>query len=578
MSSTSCRPTSADVGPMTDLGSMGTPGVLRVRDVSRRFGDRVVLDGIDLLAAPGRRIGLIGENGSGKSTLLRILAGVDEPDTGTVRRPTDLAYLPQEPSFVGAEPGPHVSIGDVLDAALAPLHRLVALVEERGAAMAARPADRSLARAYGETLETAQRREAWDADRRATVAADRLGLAALHRERPVTDLSGGQRSRLALAALIAGRPDCVLMDEPTNHLDDDALDLLEEFLVGLPGVVVVASHDRVLLDRVCTDLFDLDPPGPGTDGTGGRRFGGGYRRYLADREATHRRWVRTYVEQQETIERLRRDAEVDTTRVAHGRGPRDNDKFIHAFKGANVERAAARRARDAARRLADAERTALPRPPTPLRFTGHLGSPRPAPDETAILVEDLAVEGRLRLPHLRVPGGQRLLVLGGNGTGKSTLLRVLAGQLRPTSGQVRVTAQSVGLLGQHVAFPEPDQPARRVFAAALVDRAADVDEAGTLLLDLGLLRATDLDQPVGRLSVGQQRRLALAVLVARSPELVRLDEPTNHLSLALADELEQAVGTAPATVVLASHDRWLRTRWSGPTHELVPQGPTTARW
>lgn len=569
MSSTSCWPTSADAVPATGRGSAGPLGVLRADDVARRFGDRVVLDGIDLVAVPGRRIGLIGENGSGKSTLLRILAGVDEPDSGTVCRPADLAYLSQEPSFTGAGTGPTICIGDVLNAALAPLHRLVALVEERGAAVAARPDDRLLALAYGEALEAAQRRQAWDADRRAAVAADHLGLAALDRDRSVTDLSGGQRARLALAALIATRPDCVLMDEPTNHLDDDALDLLEEFLVGLPGVVVVASHDRVLLDRVCTDLFDLDPPGPGTDGAGGRRFGGGYRRYLADREATRRRWARTYAEQQETIERLRRDAEVDTARVAHGRSPRDNDKFIHAFKGANVERAAARRARDAARRLADAERTAVPRPPTPLRFTGHLGSGATERDEIAVSVEGLEVQGRLRLPHLRVPSGHRLLVLGGNGSGKSTLLRVLAGRLRPTGGRVRVTARSVGLLDQDVQFSAPRQTARDVFAAALADRAADIDGAGALLLDLGLLRATDLDQAVGRLSVGQQRRLALAVLVARSPELVLLDEPTNHLSLALADELEQAIGAAPGTVMLASHDRWLRTRWSGPTHELV---------
>jgi macrolide transport system ATP-binding/permease protein len=185
--------------------------------------------------------------------------------------------------------------------------------------------------------------------------------------------------------------------------------------------------------------------------------------------------------------------------------------------------------------------------------------------DDAVRVCRLDVAGRVTVRELVVPIGGRLLLSGTNGSGKSSLLKVLAGQLLPTSGSVRVNARRLGLLEQDVDFPEPVASTRAAWRRATGNHEDD----GTLLVDVGLLRPSDLDLPVGRLSVGQRRRLALGVLVAQSPDLLLLDEPTNHLSLTLASELEQALGNAAGTVIVASHDRWLRRRWAGAEHHLT---------
>ncbi|WP_308819822.1 ABC-F family ATP-binding cassette domain-containing protein [Pseudonocardia alni] len=521
-----------------------------VRSHAARAGRPPVLDGVDLVAAPGTRVGLIGENGSGKSTLLRLLAGVDTPDGGTLTVPADRVYLPQEPDL-----GDGGTVGDLLDAALRPLHDAVAELERLAAGLA----DGSGAAAYDRVLAWAIAHDAWDADRRAEVTAGTLGVADLDRDRPVATLSGGERTRLAMAAALVRRPAVLLLDEPTNHLDDAALELLERSLVELPGVVVAASHDRTFLDRVCTELLDLDAGELGTDGYGGRRFGGSFTEYLDAAAASRRRWEERFAAEQEEIAALREKARAGLSTIAPGRGPRDNDKFIHAFKGAGVERTRARRVHDAQRRLEVAEREAVRRPPRPLEFAGHLTGDAPA-GGLAVSVRDLRVDGRLRLDLLDLAVGEKLLVTGPNGAGKSTLLAVLHSDLAPDAGTVDVRARRVGLLAQDPDVGPPDRSAATAYADAVgVERAETVP-----LRELGLLHPREHGTAVGELSLGQRRRLALAVVVADAPDLLLLDEPTNHVSLRLAGELESALGTAPGTVVVTSHDRWLRRRWKGP--------------
>ncbi|MBP2369284.1 ABC-F family ATP-binding cassette domain-containing protein [Pseudonocardia parietis] len=526
-----------------------------VRSYATRAGRPPVLDGIDLTVTPGARLGLIGENGTGKSTLLRLLAGVDTPDSGTLSVPADLVYLPQEP-----EVGEHGTVGELLDGALRPLHDAVAEVERLATALGADPdAGAGYDSAYDRALARAVAHDAWDADRRAEVTAGTLGVADLDRDRPVATLSGGQRTRLALAAALVRRPAVLLLDEPTNHLDDAALDLLERSLVELPGVVVAASHDRTFLDRVCTELLDLDAGALGTDGNGGRRFGGSFTDYLDAQAASRRRWEEQFAAQQEEIDRLRERTRIGTSAIAPGRGPRDNDKFIVKFKGAGVERTRARRVNDAHRRLEVAEREALPKPPRPLRFAGRLTG-ADAGDGLAVAVRDLRVHGRLRLDRLDLPVGETLLVTGPNGSGKSTLLAVLHGDLAATAGSVDVRARRVGLLAQDPDVGPPGRTARAAYAARLGPDLAERVPLG----ELGLLHPREHGTAVGELSLGQRRRLALAVAIADAPDLLLLDEPTNHVSLRLAGELEEALGSAPGTVVVTSHDRWLRRRWAGP--------------
>jgi macrolide transport system ATP-binding/permease protein len=531
---------------------------LHVHDLDVWFDTRPVLRGIELTAQPGRRIGLVGENGSGKTTLLRAIADTlptRAAVSGTVDRPADLAMLGQEPAFADGQ-----TIGDVLGDALAPLGRMVTEVE-RLSLQLSDDSDEPSESAYAVALDRAVIHDAWDADRRAEEAAERLGLGVLDPGRRIGTLSGGQRTRLALATLMTTRPSCLLLDEPTNHLDDDAIDLVSAFLRDLPGVVLLASHDRVLLDDVCTDLFDLDPRpdgGLGTDGQGGRRFGGGWTAYEEHRASARRRWEETYAEQQEELTRLRAATRLGTAAVAHNRPPRDNDKFIDGFKGSRVERTASRRKKDAERRLELAERDQARKPRPPLRLRSELTGGSGAAGRV-VQVRDLVVDRRLALDRLDVTAGQHLLVSGPNGSGKSTLLGVLSGRLEPTSGSVFVTAHRVTELEQDVRFADPGRSARATYDALVgEERAAD-----TPLRELGLVPPDRHATPVALLSVGQRRRLGLAVAIAAEPDLLLLDEPTNHLSLALAGEIEEALETSPGTVVVASHDRWLRRRWDG---------------
>jgi len=537
---------------------------LRITDLDVWFGTRQVLDGLHLVATPGRRIGLVGENGSGKSTLLRAVAGTLPARavvTGTVEGTQDLALLSQEPPFADTQ-----TVAEVLAGALLPLRRMVADVEH----LAAHLDDGAGQAAYADALDRAVAHDAWDADRRADEAAARLGLGRLDPDRQVGTLSGGQRTRLALATLMTTRPACLLLDEPTNHLDDGAIGVLTGFLRDLPGVVLLASHDRVLLDDVCTDLFDLDPAGLGTDGEGGRRFGGGWTAYEEHRAAARRRWEETYAAQQEELTRLRDATRIEASAIAHNRPPRDNDKFVYGFKGANVQRTLARRKRDAHRRLDLAERAQVRKPRPPLGLRADLtGAGR---EGRLVVVRDLEVAGRLRLPRLDVTAGEHLLVSGANGSGKSTLLGVLAGRLEPTAGSVAgsvaVSARRVAELPQDVRFADPRRGARSTYDSLVgAERAAR-----TPLRSLGLLPAGQLATPVGLLSVGQRRRLGLAVAIAVEPDLLLLDEPTNHISLTLAGELEEAMASTPGTVVVASHDRWLRRRWAGAELALAGGG------
>ena len=244
--------------------------------------------------------------------------------------------------------------------------------------------------------------------------------------------------------------------------------------------------------------------------------------------------------------------------MAHNRPPRDNDRFIHHKKGENVARTVSRRVRDVQQRIDALEAERVPKPPRQLSFAGVRTAPARA--GRLVQVRDLVVAERVDVPRLDLDSGQHLLVTGANGSGKSTLLKVLAGVLAPTAGEAHVAARQVGYLPQHVTFRRRDRSAAEVYDG--------VTGSPVALHDLGLLHPRDAHRPVGVLSLGQQRRLALAVLVAQAPDLLLLDEPTNHVSLALAEELEESLQRSPGAVVVASHDRWLRRRWDGPTLAL----------
>ncbi len=268
-------------------------------------------------------------------------------------------------------------------------------------------------------------------------------------------MSGGQRSRLALAALLLAQPTALLLDEPTNHLDDDAVRYLRDELRGWRGPVVFASHDRAFLDEVATSLLDIDPARGGPT-----RFTGNYTDYLAAKSAERERWERQFEAEKDEQHRLEQTVAV-TARTMHAdQGPRDNDKFIRNFKRATLDRSVSRKVRNAQGRLEDLREHRVRKPDAVLRFAGipH-GSHALGDGETLVSMTDATVAGRLREQTLAIGARERLLVTGPNGAGKSTMLGVLAGRLAATGGSVlRRKGLQVALLEQDVRFRDPRAP------------------------------------------------------------------------------------------------------------------------
>lgn len=578
---------------------------LVIDGVSRSFGDRRVLSDISFTASPGDRLALIGENGTGKSTLLRIAAGLDTADAGSVSRPPRTGMLAQELPFPATTP-----VRAVLDDALAEPLAALADIERAAAGVAADPSDDASAELYSAALDRAELLGAWQIEPRVAAVLSGLSLGAVPHDRPIGELSGGERVRLALAALLLAAPDALLLDEPSNHLDDAAIAYLESVLTDWRGLVVFASHDRTLIDRVATRVLDLDPRAlrsteladaasflgqdpagaepaakdqgaterattddPGA-GMGVRVHGtrpGGYSALRAERAAELRRWRDRYAAEQRSIADLTHEIEVGSREVNRKHESKSESRISKKFYSDKDSRVTARRARNATVRLETLERDRVRRPPKPLRFAG-IGDPDEPRADTPTLLEatDLSVHGRLAPVSLRVSAGGRILITGPNGSGKSTLLRVIAGELAADGGVVTLAdGMSCALLHQETTFVDPSRTAEAWYFATL---GADLAEERPLA-GAGLLSRRDLGRPVGQLSIGQQRRVALAALVARPPEILLLDEPSNHLSLALVDELEEALSTFAGAVVIASHDRWLRERWAGHELRISPAQP-----
>jgi len=530
--------------------------LLRADGVAVTFGDRRVFADLSLTATPGQRVGLLGENGAGKSTLLGVLAGELEPDAGAVERPDRTSLLRQE---VRADPAAPLSA--ILESELVHLRALEADLERAGAALAGDDPD--AADRYAALLAAAEAAELWTLENRRDEILDGLGVAGIPLDRSIGEVSGGQRSRFALAALLLAQPDALLLDEPTNHLDDAAVAFLANRLRAWRGPVLFASHDRAFLDEVATGLVDIDPAA--SDGV--TRYGGGYTDYLAAKAAERARWEARFADEEKEQGRLEHAVAVTARELAPGRPRRDNEKMGYDFKADHHQQQVARRIRNAAVRLDDLRDSRIGEPPPLLTFAGiPSGSHLLEGDEPLVTVDEARVAGRLSLDELELLPDSRLLVTGPNGVGKSTLLSVLAGRLAPDAGRVtRRKGLRVAVLDQDIRWDDASRTPRELYEKTLGERRA----AELPLAELGLLAERDLDRPVGRLSIGQQRRTALALIVARPPHVFLLDEPTNHLSLALATELEDALGAYPGAVVVASHDRWLRRRWEGPELRLT---------
>jgi ATPase subunit of ABC transporter with duplicated ATPase domains len=518
--------------------------MLAARGVTVVRGAQVVLDAVDLVVDGASRIGVLGRNGAGKSTLLRVLAGLEAPTGGVVERsPPGLTvgYLIQEPDpAAGETTAAYLRRRTGLAAAEAAMEGALARMGRRPEGPELRAYDDALARFLG--------LGGGDHDARAPRVLADVGLRADALDLPVAALSGGERVKAGLAAILLARFDVLLLDEPTNNLDFEGLARLERFLAAEERAVVLVSHDRAFLSATTTQVAELDLHRHRLE-----LYGGGFDAYVEERR---RRREQAYAAYQEaSAERARLEAAArqlrDWAQSRRGERRTDNDK---ALAGRRQERATAGATRAKAverriQRLGDPEK---PWEGWDLRMALRAG--RRSGTVAATLAGAVAQRGRFRLGpvDLELRWRDRVALTGPNGAGKSTLLGLLAGELAPTAGSVRLGA---GVVVGHLRQDRDAGPGT-VLDAVRERTDLSVEQARSLLakFDLG---AGHADRAEADLSPGERSRAGLAVLVAQGTNLLLLDEPTNHLDLDAIEELERALAGYDGTLVVVSHDRRL---------------------
>ncbi|MGB2499796.1 MAG: energy-dependent translational throttle protein EttA [Mariniblastus sp.] len=519
--------------------------IFQMVDMTKKHGTKAVLNNIWLSFYPGAKIGVLGRNGTGKSTLLKIMAGIDKEFDGEARL-TDgftVGYLPQEPQL-----NQEKNVWDNVQESVAPRRQLLDRYNELSAKCAEPLDDDAMQKVYDEMARVQDQIEAsnsWSLDHEIEVAFEVMNLPP--KDANVTELSGGERRRVALCKLLLEKPDLLLLDEPTNHLDADSVHWLERTLQDYPGTIVAVTHDRYFLDNVAGWILELDRGQ-------GHPFEGNYSSWLEQKQA------RLKVEEKQNDARLKAlKRESEWIKMSPKARQSKSKARIGAYEQMLNE--------DQREREQDLE---IQIPPGP-----HLGDVVIEAENLGkgfgekILMEDV---------NFRLPPGGIVGVIGPNGAGKTTLFRMITGQQEPDSGSLKIGAtvelgyvdQSRDSLGDdNTVYQEISEGhdtlelgKRKVNARAYVNRFN--------------FRGPDQEKKVGVLSGGERNRVHLAKLLRRGSNVLLLDEPTNDLDVDTLRALEEAIENYAGCVVVTSHDRWFLDRIA--THILAFEGDGYLHW
>jgi ATP-binding cassette subfamily F protein 3 len=501
--------------------------MIQLSGLTKAFGDRVLLDAVSWQIDDRERVGLAGPNGAGKTTLLKMLAGLDEPDAGAVVKPSGLAvgYLPQD----GLSHSGRTLIEEA-GLAFKPLldmrAEIQSLEERLGDDSVAESEHAAMLSRYSELQENFRRLEGYSIDLKITTVLRGLGFTPDDFDKPSETFSGGWQMRIALATLLLTRPGLLLLDEPTNHLDLEARNWLEEYLSSYPHAVILVSHDRFFLDAVVTRITEI----------GLRKltdYAGNYSEYLVEREARMERLRQQKREQDDELERMQ--------------------AFINRF------RYQATKAAQVQSRIKMLDKI-VPIEIPPERKRVHFTFPPCAKSGRTVL--DLrgvrkAYGTRVVFAgiNVHIERGDRIALIGPNGTGKSTLMRMLSGVEAPDAG-TRTEGHQVVM--QYFAQDEATRldPTLTVYQTLAGDAPIHMVPSIRNILGGFLFSGDDVDKPVRVLSGGERTRLAVARMLLRPSNTLLLDEPTNHLDLDSKDVLLEALEDFGGTLVFVSHDRY----------------------
>ncbi|KAF6587110.1 ribosomal protection-like ABC-F family protein [Paenibacillus sp. EKM211P] len=520
--------------------------IVNGQQLKKYHAANLILDGATFDIHKGEKVGLIGRNGSGKTTLLRLIARLSRPDEGqlVIAKDTKIGYLPQIPAEFES-----FTVYETLAYAYRELkdcrNQMTTLEREMSDPVVAANPEllEKLLQTYASLQERFERNGGYEMDASMDQIADGLGIPKAMYTRNFGSLSGGEKTKIALASQLIGRPDLLLLDEPTNHLDLKGLEWLEQFLQGYAGACVVISHDRYFLDRVAGKMIELE------DGEAFTYYTN-YSGYVKEKEERLLLQFEDYKEQQKRIKKMR-----ETIRRLEEWGRNgDNEKF---FKKAASIRKALERMELVKRPVLDPQGAEFH-----LKLEDRSG-------RRVLQFEDITKAYGERQILNGATGslefGEKVALLGDNGAGKTTLLKLLLGQESADTGTVQWGARvEYGYLAQQ----ERERDSRATVLAYFKEEAGLEEGEARGQLAKYLFYGADVFKPVSMLSGGEWSRLRLALLVMKKPNLLVLDEPTNHLDIDSREALEEALDTYTGTVLAISHDRYFVNKLAGRVWEL----------